>query len=299
MLPVTDLKVRSLDVDFHELSWSLGPTTEDVLDYEFLVLRAESVAGPWDQIGGPFTDRYVFRDYTNRPFHNARTFQYLLRATNRVTGASSDFGPVDGQPEADLVCREIRRQFQLLFREHSGRRCWLLPVRTFGQRCKCWNPRLNKPTRSGCRLCYDTGFVRGYHNPIEIWAQVEPGSSQVEQPTPALPAQPTTTTARIVDVGNVRQHDILIEGDNRRWRVERVDTVEHVRAPVLFDLVLHQIPKSDVEYAIELDLGVALRDLWLAPARNFTNPHNLAAFEREETPGIFSLYPTTYTDPGR
>ena len=49
--------------------------------------------------------------------------------------------------------------------EFAGRRCIVLPVRTFGQRCGCFNATLNKRTRSGCPTCFDTGFIRGYMYP--------------------------------------------------------------------------------------------------------------------------------------
>ena len=44
-LAVKDLKVRSLDIDFNEVSWTLADTVEDVLDYAFQVLRSESPSG--------------------------------------------------------------------------------------------------------------------------------------------------------------------------------------------------------------------------------------------------------------
>jgi len=297
MLQVVGLKVRSLDVDFREVSWRIEDTHLDVLDFAFQLFRSESSNGPWEEASAPFEDTYIYFDRVTHPFHTNRSCYYLLRVTNKVTGGSTDFGPVNLQPEADLVGREIRRHMNLLFREFTGRRCWILPVRTFGQRCTCWNAVLQKRTRSGCRLCYDTGFVRGYHYPIETFVQIDPGSGQTEQTTPLGAMQQMNSTARVSNIGIVKPRDVLIEAENRRWRVTQVNQTEQVRAPLHLELTLHQIPSSDVEYAIELKLDRALRDLALSPARNFTNPQNLANFEQEEIPGIFSLYPSTYPDP--
>lgn len=298
MIEVIDLRLRSLDVDYNELSWRIKDTQEDVFEYTFQVLRSEAPAGPFEPISVPFSDRYLFQDRFTVPFHAARVLHYVLRVRNRVSGEEKDFGPVDIQPEADLVAREIRRHMQLLFREFSGRRCWLLPVRTFGQRCTCWEPRLQKRLRSGCPSCYDTGFARGYHNPIEVWAQIEPEPMQ-EQTSSVGAVHSSDTSAKVANIGNLKPRDLLIEPENRRWRVMAVSQTEHGRAGTHYDVRLHEVPEGDVEYAIELKMEEALRDLALAPARNFTNPHNLESFEREEIPGIFALYGTTYTDPNR
>lgn len=209
-------------------------------------------------------------------------------------GTEQIFGPVDKQPEADIITLELRRHIGLLLREFTGRRCWVMPVRTFGQRCSCWNSTLQKRTRSGCRSCFDTGFLRGYHAPIEAWLQIDPGSSLSEQVMTVGTTQQVNTTARCVDVVQLKPRDVIIESENKRWRVVAVNQTEHGRAPIHLELQLHAIPESDIEYSIPIPLEEELKDLALSPARNFTNPQTLQSFEREEIPGIFSLYSTTY-----
>lgn len=290
MIKITDLKVRSLDVDFNELSWKIENTGEDVLDYNLQVIRSESMAGPWDVLSEPFSDKYLFYDRFNKPFHNWRALFYSVRVTHKQTGEQKEYGPVQQQAEPDLVTRELRRHINLLLREFAGRRCWILPLRTFGQRCpSCWHDRLQKRTKSGCRTCFDTGFARGYMHPIEVFAQIDSSP-----PTVDAPNAPGRVTGRVVDIGNIKPRDILIEGENIRWRVVAVNQTELARAPVHQELQLQEIPASDIEYAIPLNLDMALKDMWLTPARNYTNPHNLQSFEDEEIPKVFGLYSSTY-----
>jgi hypothetical protein len=73
-----------------------------------------------------------------------------------------------------------------------------------------------------------------------------------------------------------------------------VSQTEHNRARILQEAQIHEVPPGDIEFGIPLRMEEALKDLWLSPARNYTNPHNLESFESEEIPGIFSLYGTTY-----
>lgn len=292
MLEIARLRVRSLDVDFTEVSWELQETSEDVLDYDFQVLRSEAVGGPWEALSVRFQDRYRFFDRFTHPFHNWRQLFYIVRVTHRVTGASKDFGPTQQQAEPDLIAVELRRHMNVLLREFTGRRCWLFPRRTFGQRCSsCWNKTLQKTTKSGCRTCFDTGFTRGYHHPIELFAQIDTGEPAVD-----VPNAPGKNTARIIDIGGVKPRDILVEAENIRWRVVAVNQTEQVRSPIHLELTLQMIPKSDIEYSLPLVLDQALKDFSLSPARNFTNPHNLESFEDEEIPNVFSLYNTTYPE---
>jgi hypothetical protein len=292
-LQAKGLKVRSLDLSFHEVSWRIVDTVEDVLDYTFQVLRSESPSGPFEALSQPFEDRYFLIDNIIQTAHRWRTYFYVLRVTHKLTGDFLDSEPVTKEPDPDLIALELRRHMQLLFREFAGRRIWALPVRTFGQRCECWSVRLQKRTRSGCILCFDTGFVRGYLSPIEIWGQVDP-SPKTEQNTTVGALHQSNTTGRFGAYPPLKPDDLLIEPENRRWRVIQVNQTEQLRARVHQEVQLHEIPQRDVEFAIPLNMATALKDLWLTPARNYTNPHNLEAFENEEIPGIFSLYQTTY-----
>ena len=290
LLQVRDLKSRSLDVDFHEVSWVLANTSEDVLDYSFQVLRSESPSGPFDPLSTSFDDRYVFIDNVVQIANRWRKYFYVLRVTQKRSGDSQDFGPITNDPDPDLIAKELRRHMQLLLREFAGRRAWVLPARTFGQRCECWSETMQKRTRSGCRLCYDTGFVRGFMSPIEVWMQIDP-SPKATQQTNVGEQQQSNTSARVGYYPPLKPRDLIIEPENRRWRVTQVSMTEHGRAPIHQELQLHEIPATDIEFAIPLNLDGALKDLWLNPSRNYTNPTSLENFEDSEVPRIFGLYP--------
>ena len=288
-LTIKDFRVRSLDQDFNELSWKVADAQADVLDYTFQVLRSESPEGPYDNLGVAFEDRYLFIDNTIKVEHRWRKYFYKLRVTRKADDTFEDVGPVTKDPDADLIALELRRHMQLLFKEYAGRRCWILPVRTFGQRCSCWNATLQKSNRSGCVTCFDTSFVRGYMSPIESWIQIEP-NAKTEQNTAVGAQQQSNTTARLAWYPPLKPRDVIIEGENRRWRVVTVAQTEHGRAPVHQEVQLHEIPAKDVEFKIPLELDKALKDFWFGPARNHTNPHNLENFEEAELPRIFNLY---------
>lgn len=294
-IEVKNLKVRSLDVDFQEISWELAETSEDVLDYTYTVLRSEGPEGPYTEITPAMDDQFIFVDTTVRTGDLYRQYFYKLLVTDKRDGGTKEFGPASMSPDPDLVALELRKHMNLLFREFIGRRCWVFPARTFGARCSCWNKTLGKRMRSGCRACYDTGYIGGgYMRPIEAWISIDP-NPKMQQQLNVGETQQHNTTARMGYFPPVKPRDLIIEPENKRWRVAQVSATEQLRAPIHQELQLHQIPTGDIEYKIEFDIGDAqLKDLFLSPARNFTNPQNLENFTSEEIPKILSLYDTTY-----
>ena len=126
-------------------------------------------------------------------------------------------------------------------------------------------------------------------SPIESWIQIDP-SPKTEQQTGVGSLQQSNTTMRMANYPPLKPRDLVIEPENRRWRVVQVNQTERLRAGVHQEVQLHEIPPGDIEFGIPLNLDNALRDLWLSPSRNFSNPHNLEAFEKDEIPRIFSLY---------
>lgn len=289
-IDVQKFRVRSLDVDFHEVSWEVAPTTSDIFDYTFQLRRSEAAEGPYEDLTPEMRDRYLFIDNAIKRFHDHRRYYYRLVVKNIVSGETVEHGPASHVPEADLIATELRKHMNILFREFAGRRCWVLPVRTFGQRCGCWNATLGKQRQSGCVTCFDTGFTRGYMTPIEAWIQIDPVGKS-EQNSAVGPTHQKNTTARCGYYPPLKPRDVIVEGENNRWRVVSITETQQVRAAVHQEVQLHKIPKSDIEYKLEFDVGEALKDMWLSPSRNFTNPSTLETFEDEEIPDpITTLY---------
>lgn len=295
-LEVFNIRVLSLSIDYNQITWEVRETTEDVLDYTFQVLKSEAAAGEFEPASTALEDQYTFIDNLIKVGNIYRQYHYIIRVTKKATGESKDFGPVAKGPEPTLVANTLRMHLNLLMREFIGRRCWLLPVRTFGQRCaECWNPRLRKRTRSGCRTCFDTGFVRGYHRPVEVWISIDPSPSN-NQPQQMGRTQQTSTTARMAHFPPVKPDDLLIEPENLRWKVRTRSTTQEQRVVVTQELQLHKVPESDIEYTLPLDIGAPMESLFFTPSRNYSNPHQLETTHPDEFdfPGIYQLYENFY-----
>lgn len=291
-LHINKLRVRSLDVAQMEVTWETDDSQVDVLDYTFQVLRSESAEGPFDPLTQEFEDRYIFVDRRVPNSHRYRQFWYKLRLKHKRSGDIEDCGPETQAAEPDLIAQTVRRLEQTAFTQVIGRCCWLFPRRTFGARCSsCWDNTLSARKRSNCLECYDTGFLRGFLNPIEVWVQIDP-VAKATQLQVMQKDQQQLTTARMTFYPVVKPGDILTEAENQRWRVVGVTTTERLRATIKQELSLRAIMPTDIEFKIPVNIKVPLRDIQASPGRMFTNPQNLDNAIEELTPNIFANYPT-------
>ena len=293
MLEVTCVRVRSLSLDYNHVTWEVTETNEDVLDYTTQILRSEAASGPYEAVTQELSDVYSYIDSLVKVGNIYRQYHYKLLLKNKATKEAKEFGPFEKTAEPTLIANTLRMHLNLLMHEFIGRRCWLLPVRTFGQRCgDCWNPRLQKRRISGCRTCFDTSFVRGYHRPVEIWISIDP-APKAQQPTNLGRTQQQSTTARMSYYPPVKPDDLLIEPENLRWVVRSVASTEEQRVVITQELTLSRVETSNVEFLVPLELGVPLEKLDLTPARQFSNPTTLDSdnIAPLDFPGIFSIYP--------
>lgn len=270
-LVVRNLKVRSLEVDSKEITWELGDSLAEPLDYTFQVLRSESPSGPFEALTEPFEDHYIFIDRRIPAGDKYVILYYVLQVREKSTGKTTIVGPAAQQAEPDLIAQNIRRLEMTYFTQVVGRACWLFKRRVFGPRCRtCWDSTLQKRTVDRCRDCFGTGMLRGYHDPIEIWVQLDPAPKAQQNMQPQI-AQFVQTSGRTSYYPNISPGDVLVEAENRRWRVQSVSTSERLRAPIKQELNLRLLEEKDIEYLLPIKLERALRDVQPSPVRMFDN----------------------------
>lgn len=278
MLNVTKLVVQSYNLDHLDVFWEIealpygDAENHDIFNYTFTVLRSEAAMGPYDKVGGPFRDVYHFRDTSVSMLHKWRQYYYKLKVTHLPSGEEQESGiSASGSSPPDLIAAEIVRQEDVLFREFIGRRCVLFPARTFGPHCSCWDPVLQKKTRSAHLPCYGTGWLGGFMSPVECFIQIDPSPKQIHL-TQWQEKQPGDTSGRMISFPPISPRDILVEAENRRWRVVSVSYTSRLRSVVHQELQLREVSRGDVEFALPINV-----DPTASPSaeRNFTNPQNL------------------------
>lgn len=268
MLEIVQLLARTLDLQSIQLSWEIKPTPEEVLDYWFEVLRSEAEGGPWQEMTGRFEDRYLYLDNQVEATNPLRSLFYTLRVTRKSDPRDTQtFGPVSVGDEPDLIALEIRRTWDVTLHELNGRRCWLFPVRTFGSTCKnCYDNITQRVTNSSCPSCFGTGFARGFHHPIEMWMRFMPIPSTAGVGTRMQAEAPAAGYAGAFP--SVKWKDLIVEPNNRRWRVGKVKVTERLGTILHQELDLAEVAIGDPEFNVPVNI-TNLSKLAIAAERNY------------------------------
>jgi len=290
MLELTEVQCRSLELSRMFLTWE-ATGTEDPLDYDIYVERADSPGGAWTTLTSvPLVDSYIFVDSQPGLLHTWNQLFYRLRAVHRASSETAYFPrvPVRLQARPPLDALEMSRQELVLLKEFTGRKCWLFKRRTFGLKCpECWDRFSQRKTKSNCRTCWSTGWMGGYHNPIEFYCQIDPTGQAAQIVPPVGETHQENTTARTIFFPPIDVRDLIVEAENKRWRVHTRSTTERARAPVKQELQIHRIPEGDMEYAIPLNLDILATEP--TAVRQFQNP-TVPGTVGAGLEGIFSRY---------
>jgi len=276
MLEVRNIRVSSFDLNYLHLTWELKVRGEDPLDYDFYILRSGAIGGPYDTVVGPIRqDSYEYLDGDVNRQNILRGYFYRVRAVKRATGDITEYPKESGaflMAKTPLHALEIQRQERVLFREFSGRRAVLLPIRMFGTRCLlCWDARAGRRVIDHCLSCFDTSWVGGYLQPQEIYIQIDPSPMSVQDTIHGREVQ-DNTAARMGNFPLVKPDDVIVESDNTRWRVSRRSTTQRLRVVVHQELQLHRIVPGEIEYSFPI---IWPDSLDASPAREFTNPQTV------------------------
>lgn len=268
MLQIANIRVRSLTPRHLEVSWEVALTFEDVLDYSLRIMRSESSEGPYDYVSEAFEDKYLYIDSrVDLETRQHRRWYYKIEVTKKSDSATALYGPSDRAPKADDLATEMRRQAQLKFQRAAGRKCWLFPIRTFGQRCPtCFDKVTGTSQLTNCPTCYNTLFARGYNTPIEVWVQFEPTALKE---TAAGGVRREASIGAVAHIGyypRVKHGDMLVEPENRRWIIDTVGYHERLRAVLWQDIFLMECELGDVHYEVPVNFSGLHTD-------DFANPY--------------------------
>jgi len=287
MISIINERVVSFSIDYLDVYWEVKTTTEDIQDYSFYVERSEAEAGPWDPISGPLIDTFYYRDSNIPAISNNRTLFYRIKAVHNVSKDTVYSSIVDRVGKPDSYASEIIKLENVMFSELVGVRAWVFPRKTFGQRCPdCWDDVLQKRTSDSCRTCWRTGFSGGYHNPIQVWCQIDNPPEETEYVSPMKDDHRHVNyfNIRMGPSPDVKPMDLIVDHLNRRMRVFSVGGTARFGVTVRQEIKCVQIQKGSIEDAIPLAIPT---DLELVPKRNFNISANESDASYKDILGIY------------
>jgi hypothetical protein len=107
--------------------------------------------------------------------------------------------------------------------------------------------------RANCTVCYGTGFVGGYFEPITTLAKRAPAPPTTTL-TPQGKQDIALTRVMMLDAPAVVEDDVLVFlRDNRRFVVKNVASTELQTVTVHQTLMVSEIQRGSIEYRLDVD----------------------------------------------
>ena len=293
MLTVTNIKVHTFDLDWLDVYWEIEDTYEDVDAYDIYVLKSEAEEGPYHIVAGPFENKFHFRDTTARLKRRYRNWWYRIRLVNKADQTTKEFPDVSGatmRARPDFEGLEMARQEQMKLGEFNGRRVVILPTKTFGQKCKCWDPNTDQVVHAPCVTCFGTRYVGGYHTPIIVPARIVTAPESTNS-TRLLEAKQQLSMVHLADFPLIKTGWLIIEpGENLRWRVgENITVVQKLRFTVRQMAPIASVPIGDVSYKIPVNIDDP-QNFEPSPPRQFSRPSAMTSIGDEVYIGAMGAF---------
>lgn len=149
-----------------------------------------------------------------------------------------------------MIYREFRRRKHLIQRR-TAEKVDLLIERTAGTRCSCYSPAFESGGSDACNACYGTSFQGGY----EVLIDVE---MRILTPNEMLRVQPaglqfvSTDTGWIVDFPLMRNGDVVVRRNGRRYEVDSVQSTRHQGIITEQDFDLKELETTAPVYAFNI-----------------------------------------------
>lgn len=253
---VTSIWPRSVVIQWHLVN------AVALTGYEFTVHRSATPSGPWESVGSALSDIFLYVDTELTANHTKSTpstftlqsalyYKVTVTSPQGTASAVQSVDPFNDKRRA-LMARKLRRDAAVMLRKGSGTEIAILKKRWWGVPCTCVS-KTGQVIRSKCQLCYGTGTVTGYWNPVYSYASrsVAPVSEQINS---TGISETRRISAITLDIPKIINGDIIVFlRDNTRYTVDLVVPTELQTVRVHQELQLSELARSDNVYNISVD----------------------------------------------
>lgn len=245
--------------------WELDlPVGYSAADYSVSVWRTEGPDETLKPISG-LMNAGKYRQYLDLStklldVQRSYTYQVRLARTSNISvehpaGFVAQTEPFSWDSPRDVVQEFVVGEHNFKFRYVSG-----VPILVFNRRFEsdgttcpnCWNPVLKKVMRSDCTVCFGTGIISGFYDPVYTWADLSPESNST-QIVEWGEKQPSQMDVLFTDYPRLRSKDMIVElSSGKHWVIVNAMSAERRRSAMLQLIRVDMVNPSDVEYKIEI-----------------------------------------------
>lgn len=220
------------------IQWYIKNNTESGV-FSTKVYRSGGMEGPWELIAENLTNTYAYVDRlttsTSELKPNLLNFfknlYYKIEITTpsgKILQSIEETGPTVTGKMAGYQ-RKLNRDQLIQFKKYngSGNKMIILKRKLWGEYCKrCYDVKSKEIMRTSCKLCWGTGIIGGYWNPISTYGRRAPtgGSSQI---TPEQKSDASDVKIWTIDVPGLDQDDLVVFlVDNKRYKIDTTAQTE-------------------------------------------------------------------------
>jgi len=252
---IEDLTVHAIGADSLYLTFTpIAVNGEDLDAWDLYVQRSE-INTPsglyWTTIAtisGSCTD-YTDTSISGVNFNQFRDIWYRLQPSGFD---ACDHDAIAYDPDK-YALEIIRREAIALRADYAGQPICVLRKRTLEPtRCtSCWDAILRRVNDPDCPDCYGTGFVSGYYSAISGLATIT-AASRVKQMTQFGEFDQSYKVLYMGPYPFIYPRDIFEDQMGRRWRINKVNTVEKNGQIINQSAQVSEIDREDIVYTIDI-----------------------------------------------
>jgi hypothetical protein len=262
MVTIDKITISSYDLQSLTVAWTFEETWESLDPYYINIYRSANdpqfSSGNFELLVSGI-DPASINEYEDTTVSGYRTYKWHdfyysvvpFVVTTNVSGIAGT--PARLETELDLKAKEIiRREAIALRSSFGGEKFLVLKRKKTGARCSdCWDDTLQRRTKEDCKTCYDTGWVGGYWEPIEIQGSM--GAAPRRTLLNLFGEWETQDTfLRSAPKPLISPQDIIVDIQNRRWRVVENRPIEKGQYIIQQQVRMNRINDTDIiaEYPI-------------------------------------------------
>jgi hypothetical protein len=255
------------------VQWDLEERPEVGPDYVFSVSRSEGPRGPFVEVAAGVTNPYYFdahiagtsgamvaweqRSISQTVYYRVQAFDVTTPLPRPVALAEDICEVGDRLPKASwLVRRKMQRDMTLQMKVRNGVPIAILKLKHWGTRCtRCFDRTTKSVLDNDCPICFATGFVGGYYDPIVVLGRKGVTAVQSQLRTTNT-AEVNTPAFWMLDYPQIVREDILVElRTGRRFAVVGTTRTEIQGVPVHQRAEISELARDNTSYRVPVPTG--------------------------------------------
>lgn len=179
---------------------------------------------------------------------------YRVRCRRKSTQEETVSKEASIDRNIDMVGLYVSDEINFELMDVTGVPCLIYNRRSTGVHCtKCFDRIQKKRLFSGCKTCFDTGWLGGFYDPIDSYVDISPNQKNLQM-APWGAVQENESPMMLSNFPVVSPGDVIRELESgRMWRVVRINVTEKRRALMIQFPIMTEIKPGDVEYKIPVD----------------------------------------------